>query len=100
MMKSPIEYIRNAKTFNGWIKTVKIALTKVEELDNYCEVLEAIYDKHDYFVYQRGIYYDLGPSAYGNTLDTIRMLTREFCYSYIPKKWNREVKVTDYFSAY
>jgi len=41
-MKTPIDYIRNAKTYQGWVKTVKIALMKVKELDNYTEVLEAI----------------------------------------------------------
>ena len=99
-MTDPTQYIRNAKTFKGWIKTVKIALMKAEKLDNYFEVLEAIYDKHDYFVYQRGIRYGLGPSVYGDTLDTIRMLTMEFCSTYAPKKYGREMRVTDYFSAY
>jgi len=99
-MKTPIDYIRNAKTYQGWVKTVKIALMKVKELDNYTEVLEAIYEKHDYFVYQRGVRYGLGSCAYTDTLDQIRYMTTDFCESYIPQKFNRRVDMGDYFSHY
>ena len=99
-MRTTTDYIRNAKTYEGFRKTVKIALYKAKELDNYGEVLEAIYQKHDYFVYQRGIRYGLASCAYTDTLDKIRYMTRDFCEEYIPQKFNRQVKVTDYFSGY
>lgn len=77
-----IKYIRNSKTFNGWLKTVSIAIKNCKDLDAYEQIVEACYDKHDYFVYYVGIEYDLSPSRYGNLLEEIRKITRTWYENY------------------
>ena len=73
---NPVDYIKNARTFSGWLKTVQIAINKCDNLDQWIEIVEACYDKHDYFVYQRGIRYGLARCPYSDTLVQIRQLTR------------------------
>ena len=80
-----IKYIENARSFKGWEKTVRIALSKCEDIETWEAIVQACYNKHDFFVYELGIVYGLAPSRYGNLLDTIRYLTRNWYEEYHAK---------------
>ena len=72
----PVDYIYNSRTFDGWEKTVRIALSKCKTKDKFNDIVEACYDRHMFWVDVRGIRYDMGPSRYANLLERIEKMTR------------------------
>lgn len=91
--QTPIQYIKNARTFQGWLKTVQIAVSKCKNLDQFTEIVEACYDKHEYFVYQKGIKYGLASCPYSDVLVQIRNITRTW---FEEKGYADNVIVADY----
>ena len=79
-MKS-LDYINNARSFKGWITTVRIALQKCKTVEEWNQIVAACYDKHHWFVDgPLQIRYGLAPSRYGDTLGIIKSLTRDWYF--------------------
>lgn len=76
--QSPVDYIRNSRTFEGWLKTVQIAIKKCRNLEEFTEIVEACYEKHEWFVYEKGIRYGLASCPYSDVLVEIRRITRSW----------------------
>jgi|TARA_A100000172_G_C2992059_1_gene93192 hypothetical protein len=81
-MKS-VDYIYNSRTFDGWEKTVRIALKKCKTKDEFGDIVHACYDRHDFWVSSRGIKYGVG-SRYMNLLERIESLTRAWYVTNFP----------------
>tara|TARA_R100001082_G_scaffold82236_1_gene49080 strand:+ start:11399 stop:11686 length:288 start_codon:yes stop_codon:yes gene_type:complete len=80
----PVDYIYNSRTFDGWEKTVRIALSKCKTKDEFSEIVHACYDRHMFWVDVRGIKYDMGPSRYANLLERIDKMTRAWYITNFP----------------